>query len=100
MKDEVLSEIKKQNSRICVIFATTALEMGMDAPNITQNIHITPHLKKRASNKLDVLAEQKMLLIPFCIIICQMYHRIVKLTIPSGCIANWIHVSGNIHKLF
>ena len=42
MKEDILNEIKLANSRIRVIFATTALGMGVDAPNIENNIHITP----------------------------------------------------------
>ena len=42
MKEKVLTEIKKTDSKIRVIFATTALGMGVDAPNITNIIHITP----------------------------------------------------------
>ena len=41
-KEYILSEIKKNNSKIRVIFATTALGMGVDAPNITRIIHIGP----------------------------------------------------------
>ena len=40
MKKEIVNEIKKQNSRIRVIFATIALGMGVDASNIRQVIHI------------------------------------------------------------
>ena len=38
----IISEIKKQNSRVRVIFATSALGMGVDAPDIRHVIHITP----------------------------------------------------------
>ena len=41
MKEDILCEIKKANSRIRVIFATTALGIGVDASNITNIIHIT-----------------------------------------------------------
>ena len=37
-----LNEIKLANSRIRVIFATTALGMGVDASNLENIIHITP----------------------------------------------------------
>ncbi|XP_028397832.1 ATP-dependent DNA helicase Q1-like isoform X3 [Dendronephthya gigantea] len=42
MKKTIISEVKKQNSRIRVIFATSALGMGVNAPNIVHVIHITP----------------------------------------------------------
>ena len=35
-------KLKNQNSRIIVIFATCALGMGVDAPDIRHVIHITP----------------------------------------------------------
>ena len=41
-KKEILSEIKRHNSRIHVIFATTALGMGVNAPYVDNVIHITP----------------------------------------------------------
>lgn len=42
MKKEIIHEIGKENSRIRVIFATSALGMGVDAPYVTRIIHITP----------------------------------------------------------
>ena len=42
MKNEILEEIKLENSNIRVLFATTALGMGVDAPNIRHVIHISP----------------------------------------------------------
>lgn len=42
MKDSILEEIKNEKSRTRVIFATTALGMGVDAPNIAHVIHIGP----------------------------------------------------------
>jgi superfamily II DNA helicase RecQ len=42
MKKGIISKIKKRNSRIRVIFATSALGMGVDAPDIMHVIHITP----------------------------------------------------------
>ena len=42
MKEELLDEIKSSKSRARVIFATTALGMGVNAPYITNIIHITP----------------------------------------------------------
>ena len=42
MKSEILKEISKENSKIRVIFATTALGMGVNAPFVTQVIHIRP----------------------------------------------------------
>ena len=42
MKKDILSEIKKEQSRVRVLFATSALGMGVDAPYVTNIIHITP----------------------------------------------------------
>jgi superfamily II DNA helicase RecQ len=42
MKKDIIHEIGKENSRIRVIFATSALGMGVDAPYVTRIIHITP----------------------------------------------------------
>lgn len=42
MKKELIEEIKKEDSRVRVLFATSALGMGVDAPYITQIIHISP----------------------------------------------------------
>ena len=42
LKDDILDEIKNNDSRIRVIFATTALGMGVDAANIRIVIHIRP----------------------------------------------------------
>ena len=42
MKEEILKEIKKEYSHIRVIFATSALGMGVNAPFIDQVIHIGP----------------------------------------------------------
>lgn len=43
MKKEIISEIKKkQNSRVRVIFATSALGMGVDTPYVTNIVHISP----------------------------------------------------------
>lgn len=42
MKEAIINEIKKEHSRIRVIFATTALGMGVDAPYVTHVIHIGP----------------------------------------------------------
>ena len=42
MKKSIISEIKKQNSRIRVIFATSALGMGVDTSDIRHVIHISP----------------------------------------------------------
>ncbi|XP_057296120.1 uncharacterized protein LOC130625054 [Hydractinia symbiolongicarpus] len=42
MKEVILKELKKSDSRIRVVFATTALCMGVDAPNISNIIHISP----------------------------------------------------------
>lgn len=42
MKSEILEEIKNETSNIRVIFATSALGMGVDASGITHVIHIGP----------------------------------------------------------
>ena len=42
MKKELISEIKKEDSRVRVLFATAALGMGVDAPYVKNVIHITP----------------------------------------------------------
>ena len=42
LKCEILNEIKSKKSRIRVIFATTALGMGIDSPDVINIIHITP----------------------------------------------------------
>lgn len=42
MKKDIISEIKKEDSRVRVILATSALGMGVDAPHVTHVIHITP----------------------------------------------------------
>ena len=42
MKDEIIEEITTEHSRIRVLFATTALGMGVNAPHIHDIIHITP----------------------------------------------------------
>lgn len=42
MKKEIVHEIKKYDSNIIVIFATSALGMGVDAPQINNIIHIRP----------------------------------------------------------
>ena len=42
MKKDIISEIKKENSRVRVLFATSALGMGVDAPYVINVIHISP----------------------------------------------------------
>ena len=42
MKKEILQEIKNENSKIRIIFATSALGMGVNAPYIENVIHIGP----------------------------------------------------------
>ena len=42
MKVSILNEIKKDDSRIRVIFATTALGMGVNVPYVSKIIHIGP----------------------------------------------------------
>ena len=42
MKKDTISEIKKENSRVRVLFATSALGMGVDAPYVINVIQISP----------------------------------------------------------
>ncbi len=42
MKADILTEIKKKSSRLRVVFATTALGMGVNVPNVSKIIHIGP----------------------------------------------------------
>ncbi|XP_028413595.1 ATP-dependent DNA helicase Q-like SIM [Dendronephthya gigantea] len=42
MKRELIEEIKKKDSTVRVLFATSALGMGVDAPYVAQVIHISP----------------------------------------------------------
>ena len=42
MKKELIEEIKKADSRVRVLFATSALGMGVDALYVTKVIHISP----------------------------------------------------------
>ena len=42
MKEEIIKEIKKPDSAIRVVFATSALGMGVDSPHVVNIIHISP----------------------------------------------------------
>ncbi|XP_068712781.1 putative ATP-dependent DNA helicase Q1 [Montipora foliosa] len=42
MKKELIQKIKKYDSRVRVLFATSALGMGVDTPYVTNIIHISP----------------------------------------------------------
>jgi len=42
MKKSIISEIKKKNARIRVLFATSALRLGVNAPHVEHIIHVTP----------------------------------------------------------
>ena len=42
MKEEIIKEIKKPDSAIQVIFATSALGMGVDISHVVTIIHISP----------------------------------------------------------
>lgn len=42
MKKELISEIKQEDSRVRVLFATAALGMGVEAPYVKNVINITP----------------------------------------------------------
>ncbi|XP_057293807.1 uncharacterized protein LOC130622364 [Hydractinia symbiolongicarpus] len=45
MKEDSLEELKSLNSRIRVVFATTAFGMGVNVPQVTNIIHISPPSK-------------------------------------------------------
>ncbi|XP_057310479.1 probable ATP-dependent DNA helicase RecS [Hydractinia symbiolongicarpus] len=45
MKEDILEELKSLNSRIRVVFATTAFGMGVNVPQVTNIIHISPPSK-------------------------------------------------------
>ena len=42
MKQKIIKELSKQNSKIRVVFATSALSVGVHMPHITRIIHISP----------------------------------------------------------
>ena len=42
MKKSLIAEVKKENSRVRVLFATSALGMGVNVPNVEHVVHITP----------------------------------------------------------
>lgn len=42
MKKCLTAEVKKENSRVRVLFATSALGMGVNVPNVEHVVHITP----------------------------------------------------------
>ena len=42
MKQEIIKELLKQNSKIRYVFATSTLSMGVHMPYITRIIHISP----------------------------------------------------------
>jgi len=42
MKKHIISELQKSDSKIRLVFATVALGMGLNAPNITRVIHLRP----------------------------------------------------------
>ena len=42
MKREIIKELAKENSNLRVVFATSALSMGINMPFITRVIHISP----------------------------------------------------------
>ena len=75
MKKSIISEIKKQNSRIRVIFATFALGMEVDAPDIRNVIHITPPrvVLSHMCKKVAVLVVQVNCQAQHCIITTRTY---------------------------
>lgn len=42
MKKSLIAEVKKENSRVRVLFASSALGMGVDVPHVEHVVHITP----------------------------------------------------------
>ena len=42
MKKSLIAEVKKENSRVRVLFATSALGMGVNVPHVEHVVHITP----------------------------------------------------------
>jgi superfamily II DNA helicase RecQ len=48
MKEEILKQLCSQSSIVHVIFATVAIAMGVDIPDIRQIIHIGPLCTKKA----------------------------------------------------
>jgi ATP-dependent DNA helicase RecQ len=74
MKAEILEEIKNETSNIRVIFATSALGMGVDAPGITRVIHIGPpstleSYLQEIGRVLDVVKNQH----PICFFVIQIF---------------------------
>lgn len=60
MKKSLIAEVKEENSRVRVLFATSALGMGVDVPHVW-NMLYTSHRQATLSlmcRKLDVLEEQ------------------------------------------
>lgn len=56
MKEEILMQLCSRMSTVCVVFATVAMGMGVDIPNIRQVVHIGPPCNvKHISRRLDVL---------------------------------------------
>ena len=48
MKEEILKQLCSQASIVHVVFATVAIGMGVDIPNIRQIIHVGPPCSVRA----------------------------------------------------
>ena len=42
MEKSLIAEVKKENSRVRVLFATSALGMGVNVPHVEHVVHITP----------------------------------------------------------
>jgi ATP-dependent DNA helicase RecQ len=42
MKEDILKQLCSGKSNVCVVFATVAIRMGVDIPDIRQVVHIGP----------------------------------------------------------
>lgn len=51
MKTHVITELKKENSTLLLVFVTVALGMGLDARGITRIKHCQPPTKLKIGNR-------------------------------------------------
>lgn len=76
MKQIIIKEISKKNSRIRVIFATTALGMGVNIPHVENVYHITLPSNLEAYVQEIGRAEVSNLQQLFCFTIILMFRQI------------------------